>query len=104
MNMDNIGSRIRAEREAQDISRSELAKCAGIAPTTLSNLELGLSKSSTALHKIARRLGVQADWLETGKGPKVAGDQSLAGVAEIETRPGMFASTFSKGAQGWGQA
>lgn len=102
MNMDNIGSRIRAEREAQDISRSELAKCAGIAPTTLSNLELGLSKSSTALHKIARRLGVQADWLETGKGPKVAGDQSVAGVAEIETRPGYVRFDVFEGGAGMG--
>ena len=44
--MDTIGTRIRAEREAQGISRNDLAKAAGIAPTTLSNLELGLSRSS----------------------------------------------------------
>jgi len=68
--MDTIGTRIRAEREAQGVSRAELARSAGIASTTLSDLELGSSKSTTALHKIARRLGVRAEWLETGRGSK----------------------------------
>lgn len=70
VNMDTIGNRIRAERESQKISRADLARSADIATTTLSDLELGLSKSTTALHKIARRLGVRAEWLETGKGTK----------------------------------
>lgn len=102
MNMDTIGSRIRAEREAQDISRNELAKYAGIAPTTLSNLELGLSKSSTALHKIARRLGVQAEWLETGKGQKAAAEDPRAAVAETETRPGYVRFDVFEGGAGMG--
>lgn len=68
--METIGTRIRAEREAQGVSRAELARSAGIAPTTLSDLELGLSKSTTALHKIARRLGLRPEWLETGRGAK----------------------------------
>jgi len=68
--MNTLGMRIRAEREAQNISRKELAKAAGIKPTTLSDLELGLSKSSGALYKIARRLGVLPEWLETGRGVK----------------------------------
>lgn len=38
--------------------------------STLSDLELGLSKSTTALHRIAARLGVRTEWLETGRGPK----------------------------------
>jgi len=68
--MNTLGIRIRTEREAQNISRKELAKAAGIKPTTLSDLELGLSKSSGALYKIARRLGVLPEWLETGRGVK----------------------------------
>lgn len=102
MNMETIGSRIRAEREAQDISRNELAKYAGIAPTTLSNLELGLSKSSSALHKIARRLGVQADWLETGRGSKGAAASDFATVAPTETRPGYVRFNLLEGAAGMG--
>jgi len=80
MNMDTIGNRIRAEREGQNVSRADLARSAGIATTTLSDLELGLSKSTTALHKIARRLGVRAEWLETGKGTK----ESVAPAADAD--------------------
>ncbi|WP_242014413.1 XRE family transcriptional regulator [Xylella fastidiosa] len=69
----NIGSRIRAEREHQRISRAQLAKFAGVAVSTLSDLELGSSKSTTVLHKFAERLGVSPRWLETGYGDKYAG-------------------------------
>ena len=76
--METIGSRIRTEREAQGISRAELARSASIATTTLSDLELGLSKSTTALHKIAKRLALRPEWLETGKGPKAAAESAPA--------------------------
>ena len=68
--MNSIGQRIREEREAQGVSRADLARFAGIAQTTLSDLELGRSKSTTGLHKIAERLRVRTSWLESGKGPK----------------------------------
>ncbi len=76
--MKTIGERIRTEREGQKLSRAELARAGGIAPTTLSDLELGSSKSTTALHRIAARLGVSAEWLETGRGPKHAADEDEA--------------------------
>ena len=68
--MKRIGERIREEREIQGITRADLAAFAGIAKTTLSDLEAGASKSSSALHKIAERLGVSPRWLETGQGAK----------------------------------
>lgn len=80
--MTTIGERIRAEREAQGVSRAELAKAAGISNTTLSDLELGYSKSTTALHKIADRLGVAASWLEHGTGKKAAARAKDAGEWE----------------------
>lgn len=100
--METIGTRIRAEREARGISRGELAKFAGIAPTTLSNLELGLSKSSTALHKIAARLGVHADWLETGRGPKTNDTVPVAAFSETETPPGYVRFDLFEGGAGMG--
>jgi len=66
-----IGERIRAEREREKISRAALAKAAGIAVSTLSDLENGRSYGTTALHRIAKFLGVRAEYLETGIGPKL---------------------------------
>lgn len=56
--METIGTRIRAEREAQGIDRKDLAAAAGIAKTTLADLENGRMNTTTALHKIADRLGI----------------------------------------------
>lgn len=70
LDMETLGDRIRSEREDQKIERRDLASFAGIAVSTLSDLELGISKSTTKLHHIAARLGVRPEWLETGKGPK----------------------------------
>ncbi|WP_333679912.1 S24 family peptidase [Dyella sp.] len=70
--MNTIGDRIKFAREhgpAGKVSRKELATYAGIAYSTLSDLEYGESNSTTALYKIARRLKVRVDWLETGRGP-----------------------------------
>lgn len=74
--MKSIGDRVRAEREARGITREELAAYAGMAKTTLADLELGTSKSSTKLHKLAERLAVNPDWLETGRGVKEVGAAS----------------------------
>lgn len=70
--METIGERVRAEREDQGISRAELAKAAELSYTALSDLERGDTKSTPKLHRIAARLGVNVQWLETGKGPKAA--------------------------------
>lgn len=68
---ETIGARVRKVREELEISRADLARSAGIAVSTLSDLELGESKSSTALHRIAARLAVDPNWLETGRGVRV---------------------------------
>lgn len=65
-----IGSRIRARREELKITRKVLAGAMKIAISTLSDLELGRSASTTGLHHAAKRLGVRAEWLETGMGQK----------------------------------
>lgn len=99
VNMNNIGTRIRSEREAQGVSRAELARFAGIAATTLSDLELGLSKSTTALHKIAARLGLRPEWIETGKGVKEAVSATTAGDSDYTDVVG-YAQAVGLGAGG----
>jgi len=62
--------RIKEERERLGIKQTPFAKRIGISQPALSDLENGISKSSTYLPTIAKELGVSAYWLETGKGPK----------------------------------
>lgn len=70
------------------MSRETLAKAAGIAVSTLSDLELDRSQSSTKLHRLAERLGVRVEWLETGKGAKASEANNVHPTGkEAELRP-----------------
>jgi transcriptional regulator with XRE-family HTH domain len=68
--MGSIGQRIRAERKAAGLTIKEFAAKVGLATSTLTELELGESASTTKLHRIAEELHVSVSWLETGRGPK----------------------------------
>lgn len=73
-----IGERIRKARAAGPagkVSRKDLADAAGLAYSTLADIENGNSQSTTALHKIAKRLKIRVEWLETGKGAMEATDE-----------------------------
>lgn len=69
-----IGGRIKAEREAQGISRKDLAARCKIPYPTLAGIENADQESTTRLHVIADSLGVNVAWLETGKGPRYRAD------------------------------
>lgn len=73
-----IGDRIRKRREALGVERKELAQRAGIAYSTLSDLELGHSQSTTKLHRIASVLQTNTRWLESGRGD----EDAVEGAAE----------------------
>lgn len=70
--METVGARVRREREAQGISRPELAKRAGLGYSTLAELERGGMQTTTKLRAIAEALGVSQRWLESGKGAKAS--------------------------------
>lgn len=73
----SIGRRIRAERDARGIDRRKLAKDAGMAYATLAGLENSDQATTTRLHAIAEALGVNPNWLESGRGEKyVSSDRS----------------------------
>jgi phage repressor protein C with HTH and peptisase S24 domain len=70
--MATIGDRIRHARAngpARKVSRRALAEAVGIGYSTLADVENGYSNSTTALHRIAKRLKVRIEWLESGKLP-----------------------------------
>lgn len=70
LGMESVGARVKAEREAQGMSRKELCRLTGIGYSTLAELERGGMNTSTKLRFIADALRVSLPWLETGKGSK----------------------------------
>ena len=64
----SIGSRIKEARRAKKLTQKELAAKVGMAQASLSELETGESQGTTMIASFAAALGVNALWLETGKG------------------------------------
>lgn len=64
----SIGSRIKEARRAKKLTQKELASKVGMTQGSLSELETGESKGTTMIASFAAALGVNALWLETGKG------------------------------------
>lgn len=74
----SIGKRVREARTDAKMSQAQLARKVGIRQPTLSDLERGESHRSANLASMAAALGVNALWLETGRGPKRGGDKDKA--------------------------
>lgn len=62
----SVGKRVREARKKAGFSQQELAEKIGVKQPTLSELERGISTSSTHLITIAKVCGVSPDWLQTG--------------------------------------
>lgn len=67
-----IGQRLKQVRKERGLTQVELAARVGMKQSTLSDLELGKSAGTTNLAVVASVLGVNALWLETGRGERVA--------------------------------
>jgi transcriptional regulator with XRE-family HTH domain len=72
--MKTIGERIKERRLARGMTGMALAKAAGIAASTLTELERGDSKGSKHLHRIAAALGVDPAELDPPRGRRSQGD------------------------------
>jgi phage repressor protein C with HTH and peptisase S24 domain len=90
--MTGIGDRVRQIRESKTPkwSRKYLSQLTGISETAISDLELGRSKRSLSLHKLADALGVTATWLETGRGPR---EKSAVPTDDLFTEVTAFAAS-----------
>lgn len=71
--MRKIGERVRELRELRGISRKDCADRAGLAYSTLADLENGASDSTRQLHRLAEVLTTTTRWLEKEQGPRDAG-------------------------------
>jgi transcriptional regulator with XRE-family HTH domain len=77
-----IGERVRHWREKKGMSVHDLAAKVGSKPSTIYGLEIGDQKKSSALNRIAKVLGLNIEYLESGKGPEEVG-----GSAPIKETP-----------------
>lgn len=81
----SIGTRIKLLRKEAKLSQIELAERVGLKQSTISDLEVGKSTGTTYLAQIAQVLGVNALWLETGKGAR---DSGVDVASTFEMLPG----------------
>jgi transcriptional regulator with XRE-family HTH domain len=66
-----IGAKIKQRREELRLDIKEVAKAAGMGPTTLYDLERGDQKTTTRLHALCKVLGLNPDWVAYGRGQRL---------------------------------
>lgn len=89
MQMGTLGERLRQKRVERKLSQDQLGKLSGLSKSTIRDLEVGASRTTTRLHHVAEALGVNLLWLEMGVGPEnvnASGDEPVKN-AGIQPRP-----------------
>ncbi|MDC6416651.1 helix-turn-helix domain-containing protein [Xylella fastidiosa subsp. multiplex] len=83
--METIGSRVRKEREAQNINRSDFAKKTGIGYSTMLNWNVVECKRLQSFDLLLMRWRFLR-WLETGKGEKIEATTATKSIATEKYR------------------
>jgi transcriptional regulator with XRE-family HTH domain len=87
--LEDIGSRLREERDRVGISQRELARRVGLSPSMISQIESGLSKPSVStLYGIVTELGVSLDDLFGANGSPVDVDVDHDGASSASPHLG----------------
>lgn len=71
--MQTLAKRLKAARNAAQLSQSELGRRVGVRPQSIQALEAGTARGTQHILEIARELNVRPDWLRSGMGPMAAG-------------------------------
>jgi transcriptional regulator with XRE-family HTH domain len=79
----NAGTRLKERRVELGMTVAELARSAGIAASTLYDLERGVSRSSRQMHRLCSALALNPDWVEAGVGPRLANEKPRQNGLEI---------------------
>ncbi|AXA73407.1 helix-turn-helix transcriptional regulator [Achromobacter insolitus] len=95
--MKTFSDRLKHARLLRGHTQKALARLARISQSAIGSYESGLRHSSRSARKLAQVLKVEAEWLETGKGPMelpvegydLSNTLPSPGVAEPQPRPGM---------------
>jgi SOS-response transcriptional repressor LexA len=78
----SIGERLLWARQRRGLSQPGLAKLAGVSQGTIGNIEAGIRQNPRELLAIAAAVGVPAEWLKSGKGPRDLADN----LSELQLR------------------
>jgi transcriptional regulator with XRE-family HTH domain len=74
--MSTVGDRIREARSKRRLTQAALAKAYGCSTGMIGNLEAGIRDRPKDIMGLARALGVNAQWLDSGDGPMEGADTS----------------------------
>ena len=86
--LEDIGARLREERDRVGISQRELARRIGLSASMISQIESGQSKPSVStLYGIVTELGVSVDEVFSGNGDRSVGADGSASGAAGEPSP-----------------
>lgn len=92
----DLKDRIKKARRDAKMSQIKLADCVGLKQSTISQLESGTMVSSTYLPAIAKALGVDAFWLQTGSGfPTASSEITDSHTTNVEHKVVKLAPVLS---------
>ena len=74
--VNSISERMKSARKDAGLSQVRLADIVKVSPGAIGNIEAGIRQNPRELLAIADALGVNPNWLKTGKGPRSAGFSS----------------------------
>lgn len=83
----SIGARVREARKEAKLSQKQLAVKVGMSQPAISELEKGESFGTKYVASIAAVLGINALWLEAGRGPKRSAQNADISTMENSVRP-----------------
>ena len=76
--MNDLKDRLRAARADAGLTQLQLSRAVGVRQPVISDLEQGKQRSTAFIVKIANVLGVNASWLDSGRGGRNGIDQPLS--------------------------
>lgn len=90
-----LKDRLRLARKAAKLSQAQVAESVKISQATYSELERGITKSTGKIVQIAQTMGVNVDWLATGKGQMHSTHQGTESDNLKPVRPARYAPVLN---------
>lgn len=84
---ESLAARLKVARSSKGYTQEKLAEISGVKQSDISKIERGATQSPTGLLALARALGVDPFWLETGDGEMHHGQSNLQPVTTRSRAP-----------------